>query len=351
MGEVVAGGPNPSMIEEKKKRKREKMMRKKENKRKKKEERKEQLEMEEEKQWGELIDQYELEIEELEKKKEQLMELQDQLEAKQRARNFKRMYKYRYHGHYWERVWKSDGFDIEGLELHPALGGMLAFVCKKENDCPILVSLYAKTGLHRYNMLEGTNLQLHRVKKYNRKSACCFMPATYYITLEAVDPATGSVVPFQISSHERSKGEMDVRFIVARPQETGTNGAVFGSKAPVFYYVPVQESELKENDWIRLYLELGFVSTNRRAPQSKLSDLKIVEVMVETKEDVEQPSERLKGFIDAVVYIKYDEDLGEGQVCKRRAIITRFVDLESGHMSLKSHHSLEVKIDESERAV
>uniref|UniRef100_A0A1J3HIW6 UPF0725 protein n=1 Tax=Noccaea caerulescens TaxID=107243 RepID=A0A1J3HIW6_NOCCA len=373
MGEVVAAGRNPSRIEKKKrKRKRETMLeKKKENKRKKQardeiesvEKRKEQLEKEEEKQWSQRIDKYELEKEKLEKRKEELKKREEKL--KKTKNQLMEETRTRI-AEYWGRVWKSDGFDIEGLVLETYLGGMQAYVCKKPNDCPILVSLYAKIGLHRYNMLQEANLQLRSIKKYNTKSVCGFMPASYYITLEAVDPATGSVAPFQVSSHERCKSDMDVRFIVARPQETGTNGMVFRSNAPGFYNIPVpewpsendqkqfylvQESELKENDWIRLYLELEFVTTNRRIPDPKLSDLKIVEVMVDTKENVEQPNERLKGFKDAVVYIKYDQDLGEGQVCKRRAIIRRAVDLRTGHMSLKGHHhSLQVKIDDSENA-
>lgn len=84
--------------------------------------------------------------------------------------------------------------------------------------------------------------------------------------------------------------------------------------------------------------------------QPELSDLKIVEVMVETKENVQLPNERLKGFKDATFYIKYDQDLGEGQVCKRRAIIRRTVDLRTERMSLVGDYCLESETDSEHEA-
>lgn len=57
-----------------------------------------------------------------------------------------------------------------------------------------------------------------------------------------------------------------------------------------------------------------------------LSDLKILNVVVETEEP--PPNARvLNCFRNAVFYITYDHDLGKAGVCKRRAIIRRTVDL------------------------
>ncbi|XP_024006420.1 UPF0725 protein At1g02770-like [Eutrema salsugineum] len=166
---------------------------------------------------------------------------------------------------------------------------MVVFKCEKPNDCPLIVRLYAKMGLHRYNMLQGTNLQLYSVEKYNKKGGSLVLPASFYITCVAEDPATGSLVHFQTSSHELTKHDLYVRFYVVRPKNTGTVGTLWNDQtAPQFYHL-----------------------------QHKLSDLKIVEVMVETK----GKDAKLKGFIDATVYIKYHQDLRDGRVCKRRAIL------------------------------
>ncbi|KAL1217474.1 hypothetical protein V5N11_004648 [Cardamine amara subsp. amara] len=260
---------------------------------------------------------------------------------------------------YYDRLhrdlgWKSDGFDVDGLKTRRH-GRMAVFKCAEPNDCPVIVWLYAKMGLHRYNMLEGTNLQLHSVEKYNREGASLRMPASYYITCVAEDPCTGSLVHFQTSSHERNMYELNVRCFVARPQNTGTMGTLSNDKiAPEFnhcsvpkwpseddqnkFYV-VQESELEDNDWIRLYLELVFAYTNpsKRHLQRRLSDLKIVEVMVET----EEKDAKLKGFIDVTLYIKYHQEIRDAKrrarVCKRRAIVRRFVDLRTQRMCLRGN--------------
>ncbi|CAA7048252.1 unnamed protein product [Microthlaspi erraticum] len=332
MGKVVVAGRNPSRIE-KKKRKRETMV---EKMMKKKTKRETMLEKKMKKKRNR-----ETMLEKKMKKREK--EVREQEDREKRMNEFNRQK--------WNRAAQWEGFHFNGFKL--------TTIHEYPNDTPI-VRLYAKIGLHRYNMLEGTNLQLRSIKKHFRKAWMFWLPPSYYITLEAENPDTGSIVPFQISSHERKKDKLDVRFIVARP---GTNVDTFiDPTAPRFLNVSVpkwpsendqrqlylvQESELKENDWIRLYLELGFVSTNRLNLDLKLSDLKIVEVMVETKEDVEQPNERLKGFINATFYIKYDQDLGEGQVCKRRAIIRRDVDLRTQRMSLQGDDYLDIETDDS----
>ncbi|KFK32194.1 hypothetical protein AALP_AA6G209700 [Arabis alpina] len=283
-------------------------------------------------------------------------------EAKREMEKQTRRYHNALHAAYWARVWKSDGFDGEGLENSPPFMWrvMRPFKCETPNDCPLIVDLYARIGLHRYNMLQGSNLQLHHIEKYNMEGYS-LSSASYYITLIAEDPATHSFIPFQTSSHENRKHELRVGFYIARPQDTGTKGTLWHDRtAPQFYNIRLpkwqsdidikhfylmEESELKENDWIHLYLELGFVTTNRQITSPKLSDLKIVEVMVDTEENVQLPNERLKGFKDATFYIKYDQVLGEGKVCKRRAIIRRIVDLRTERMFLAGHYCLESETD------
>ncbi|CAH8291089.1 unnamed protein product [Eruca vesicaria subsp. sativa] len=235
----------------------------------------------------------------------------------------------------WRKVWETDGFDMGELRDH-RYWGMHAF--KGGEDCPIEVQLYAKLGLHRYNMLEGTNLQLHEIEKYNREGN--FMPARYYITSLAEDPATQSLVTFQTELYERSCNTLKHTCVIARLKGTKSTENVDhfhddrdlpewpsfdDDKCSRFLY-EVLESEWEENDWIGLYLEVAVVATDRHNDNPNLSGLKILNVVVETEENL--PKETLlKCFRSVVVYIIYDEDVGgDNGVCKRRAIVRRTVD-------------------------
>ncbi|KAJ4899593.1 UPF0725 protein [Raphanus sativus] len=242
----------------------------------------------------------------------------------------------------WRKVWETDGFDMGRLWDH-RYWGMHAF--EGGRDCPIVVQLYAKVGLHRYNILEGTNLQLHEIEKYNREGI--FMPACYYITLHAEDQATPSLVTFQTIISERKGYTLNLICTVARLKGTKSKGdtdqfdddrdlpewpSSFGDKSRFLY--ELMESEWEENDWIRLYLEVAVVTTNRRNHNPNLSGLKILNVVVETGENL--PKENvLECFTSVVVYISYDQDLGgDNGICKRRAIVRRSVDFISKRFSL-----------------
>ncbi|EOA18325.1 hypothetical protein CARUB_v10006844mg, partial [Capsella rubella] len=88
----------------------------------------------------------------------------------------------------------------------------------------------------------------------------------------------------------------------------------------------VKESELEQNDWIRLYLELAVAATHKNTGRNHdLSNLKILKVAIETPEDLEPPNEGSLSAITALVYIRY-EDSCESRVGKdvdRIAIVKR----------------------------
>ncbi|XP_024007265.1 UPF0725 protein At3g25080-like isoform X2 [Eutrema salsugineum] len=100
------------------------------------------------------------------------------------------------------------------------------------------------------------------------------------------------------------------------------------------FYV-VQESELKDNDWIRLYMELAFVTTNRKDDDNhKLSELEIVKVVVEARnKKLKGAINKLKGAINANIYIEYTQDLGESRR-KYRTKIRRVFDVRTGLLNL-----------------
>ncbi|KAL0697575.1 hypothetical protein Bca4012_053697 [Brassica carinata] len=227
---------------------------------------------------------------------------------------------------FWRKVDETDGFDIE-IEGAPCyFGGMSVY--KGGVDCPLVVRLYAKVGLHRYNMLEGTNFHLHEIDKYNL--VCIPMPVSYYITLLAEDPATSSLVVFQTKIDQRSLAEMDFTCYISRPKgivsgiypkqffdgedlpDKWPSEEAFADKRRFLY--KVQESDWEEHDWIRLYMEIAFFNRDRW-----------LNVVVETEENL--PYETvLKSFRNVLVYIRYDQDLGADGVRKHIAIVRRTVE-------------------------
>ncbi|CAH8354044.1 unnamed protein product [Eruca vesicaria subsp. sativa] len=261
---------------------------------------------------------------------------------------------------FWRKVDETDGFDIE-IEGAPCrFGGMS--VHKGGADCPLVVQLYAKVGLHRYNMLQGTNLHLHEVEKY--VLVCTFMPVAYYITLIAQDPATSSFVVFQTQVDQRDLGQMDFSCFTSRPKgiksdiypkqffdakklpEKWPSEEAFADKSRFLYKVgntlmndidnvaalispslfasQLQKSDWEEHDWIHLYMEIVFFYRDRWLNHN-MSDLKILDVVLETSENL--PYETvLKSLRNVTVYIRYDQDLGADGVCKHIAIVRRTVE-------------------------
>ncbi|CAH8340134.1 unnamed protein product [Eruca vesicaria subsp. sativa] len=235
---------------------------------------------------------------------------------------------------FWRKVDETDGFDIE-IEGAPCrFGGMS--VHKGGADCPLVVQLYAKVGLHRYNMLQGTNLHLHEIEKY--VLVCTFMPVAYYITLIAQDPATSSFVVFQTQVDQRDLGQMDFSCFISRPKgliyyrflykvgNTLMNDIdnVAALISPSLFASQLQKSDWEEHDWIHLYMEIVFFYRDRWLNHN-MSDLKILDVVLETSEDL--PYETvLKSLRNVTVYIRYDQDLGADGVCKHIAIVRRTVE-------------------------
>lgn len=132
-------------------------------------------------------------------------------------------------------------FDLKGCTL-----GLQERICNNRFPCPVLVFLYATMGLHRYNFLQvktlsppqidfadnslyllcyiqflssflqGTKFQLSRLKKYIFSTGAA--AATYYITLDAMDPAVGgsSLQTFQTQVSEECFGKFILTCDIAR---------------------------------------------------------------------------------------------------------------------------------------
>ncbi|CDY16144.1 BnaA09g28780D [Brassica napus] len=192
---------------------------------------------------------------------------------------------------------KSEGFDVSGLPVPDSAPGLTEHICN--DTCSPLILLYAKLGLHRYNLVQGKNLQLSSVKKYNKSMAS--VNSSYYITLVAIHPATQLLQTFQTRVNELRYGELVLECCTARPLgETHICGIKkISDHKPVedlLHTFPewppknpfkkskrcyvLKKSELRENDdWIRLYLELAVAASNRDTLENHLvSNLKIVKV-------------------------------------------------------------------------
>ncbi|KAH0878531.1 hypothetical protein HID58_065925 [Brassica napus] len=258
---------------------------------------------------------------------------------------------------YMKEVNKSEGFDVSGLPVPDFAPGLIEFICN--DTCSPLILLYAKLGLHRYNLVQGKNLQLSSVKKYNQSMGSA--ASSYYITLVAIDPATQLLQTFQTRVNELRYGELVLDCCIARPLgETHICGIKKSSDhKPVedlFHTFPewppknpfkksnrcyvLKKSELRENDdWIRLYLELAVATTNRNTLENHLvSNLKIVKVAIDTS-----TQEGLDLF--AIVYIRY-KDSCEARVGKdvdRVAVVRRFFNEGMGSFSLVAAQGIQTQ--------
>ncbi|CAH8355057.1 unnamed protein product [Eruca vesicaria subsp. sativa] len=247
---------------------------------------------------------------------------------------------------YFETLRQSEGFDVSS---GPQWANPLkVFHCA--DGCCDLALLYARMGLHRYNLLQGTKLQLSRVKKYNRTRMCPIQ--SYYMTLEAEDDC-GSLQTFQTKISEKEYRTFNLECTVARllGEKTITvdGGDEDDEDDPKLPELPrenpfvedgtnrfrlLKDSELEDNDWIRLYLDLAVATTNRSLAVIKesLTNLKILKVATESSQGL--------GDYDAVFYIEY-EDSCEPRVGKdvhRVAIVRRFLDKQSQVLCLSGHN-------------
>ncbi|CAF1788736.1 BnaCnng67390D [Brassica napus] len=240
---------------------------------------------------------------------------------------------------------RNDGFDIEGIRgsgLMPfSYQGLSTFTYPYRP----LVKRYAKLGLHRYNIKEGTNFELDALIKFNMRSvgACSFL-----ITLAARDTVAGRPMQiFQVRVDENRYGLLDATCTTARIKGESTDGfclpqPVYGfpgwpSDDGVFdaseRFCSVEISKLRSNPWIRLYLELTVYTKDRRISDASiyLSKLEIVKVVIETIYD--EPPLKAKSSVLYIVF-KGLARSGFGEQLERKAIIKSVFDEQTGSLSL-----------------
>ncbi|KAJ4894803.1 hypothetical protein Rs2_21597 [Raphanus sativus] len=215
--------------------------------------------------------------------------------------------------------------------------------CTKDHPCPRLVTLYAKMGLHRYNLLKGTKFQLKCVEEYIVTTGSG--APSYYITLVAIDDTAGgggssSLQTFQIQVSQESRGQFILTCDIARirGESRDENESMildidlpeWPAENPFEKYCLVK-SELQDNDdWIRLYLELALAIKEPRGVG--VFNLEIVKVATDVGEGINAKN--------ATFYIRYS-DLSKAEDSDRIAIVRRSFDEDTGCFILvgQSHQS------------
>nr|VDD19242.1 unnamed protein product [Brassica oleracea] len=119
---------------------------------------------------------------------------------------------------FMEKVRQCGGFDIEHLmKAKPGRCNFMALEITKDKPAPRYIVLYARLGIHKYNMIQGTNLELHGIEKYNVFHKIPYF--IHFVTAVAKDPAAGgSLVTFQTSFYEEVYGVKRLSCFIARPK-------------------------------------------------------------------------------------------------------------------------------------
>ncbi|KAF3598002.1 hypothetical protein DY000_02023541 [Brassica cretica] len=182
---------------------------------------------------------------------------------------------------YWRQVRQSEGFDMENVSIPSNMCGMitglLPFDCVRYSyPYCVLVNLYAKVGLHRYNMLKGTNFQLDSLVKFNMLQNCV---SSFYMTLLAHDPAAPDPLEktFQVRVDEQKANHLDFECSIARIKDEGITEKSFvphfhgDAVADGFFKgeLPDWPSDDALNDGKRFYLVRLSVSKGLRAQEEK----------------------------------------------------------------------------------
>ncbi|WZZ30646.1 hypothetical protein YC2023_014047 [Brassica napus] len=134
------------------------------------------------------------------------------------------------------------GFDIEHLmKTKPGCCNLWASETTKDKPAPEDIFLYARLGIHKYNMIQGTNLQLHGIEKYNMY--CKARYSIHYVTAVAKDPAaSGSLVTFQTKFYEEGFDFRRLTCSIARPKP-GPHGNTLDLSKLVITKVAVYSSD------------------------------------------------------------------------------------------------------------
>ncbi|CAA7027524.1 unnamed protein product [Microthlaspi erraticum] len=266
---------------------------------------------------------------------------------------------------FYRQLNESDGFDVDITIPHNSFSKD-----KFEDDQPDsyrdMLDIYARVGLHWYNFHKGSNFQFSAVSKYISWLRNAF---NYSITFEGMDPADKSSITFQakVIRAGRENGEQ-LRIVSEgcriKPQTPGTGDEIHAWKWPIgsdesykgnlpkwysddalkpfsdthHQFYQVQDSDIRENDWLNMYAEIALYSLHEGDTTLLHAWLpvEISKVVVQTYDgDGKSSKEKLKAG-NAIFYIAF-KNLHAPRGCllqDHRAIVRRVSDGVPGHVSL-----------------
>ncbi|KAF8053144.1 hypothetical protein N665_1458s0003 [Sinapis alba] len=266
-----------------------------------------------------------------------------------------------------ERCGRAFGFDLDFSVDPPNL-------IEPEWGDDYDIALFGRIGLQCHNLHKGTNFKFKRWEKHSVWHAGSM---DFYVTLDAMDPATGSVFSFQTLLRDQGRRSplgvrLFLRNIVSRftppPRDKplGVDYEWDGDTVHDFYkgplpkwfsdealdrdsqkYYVVPESELHDNDWLQLLVEVAFFSKADRCLDAYLP-LELNSVVVETLEDyTTEARDKLKAD-NAIFYISYKcctdpssvtlagyPHLSTTLAGDHLAVVRKTMDGKPGHMSLE----------------
>ncbi|XP_023638345.1 UPF0725 protein At3g44770 [Capsella rubella] len=251
---------------------------------------------------------------------------------------------------YYRQVNESLGFDIDGNVCIPSYGISPVFLGDRKPCSEI--ALCGRLGVHCFNIEQGRKLQYMGIPKYNIQYS---LAMSYYITVEVKDLADNSPHTFQTLvtvSRYRDQLRVYTEFCRIKPETPG-EGCVsllddraidkfykgsmpdFLSKAGTgddkLRFYEVQEQDICEYDWLRLYTEFALFSFWRYNVDGFDSCLpvEIKKIVVETCETHREPRLKLKSS-NAIFHINFS-----AKSCDYKSVVRRTMDGISGHIILE----------------
>ncbi|EOA29421.1 hypothetical protein CARUB_v10025712mg [Capsella rubella] len=237
--------------------------------------------------------------------------------------------------------YRLQGFDVD--YFNHTYNGIIPRGCSPYD------TLFAKAGLHCYNLEKGKKLQFKSVLKVNAEIASLY---NSYTTSEVMDPINNSLHTFQTlvtDAGYKNKARLILVTKICRikPQVPGMGDATtlwdfdaiddfYKGDMPdwppnddQWQFYEVNELELRDNEWLHLYAEVALFS-KWDSDMSAHTPFEMKKVVVQTTEDVDS-SMKLK-MNNAIFYMSFK--VHEGPEC--RGIVRRTSDGITGHMCLEA---------------
>ncbi|KAJ4881804.1 UPF0725 protein [Raphanus sativus] len=253
---------------------------------------------------------------------------------------------------YRRQVQESWGFDIDVHVRIPERGIYPHELGKRQP--PSDISLYGRLGVHCFNFEKGRKLQFMGIPKYNIGFNIWNY---YYITVEVKDLVDDSahILQSSVTGCFPMNGEhLRVLTEICRlkPEKPGEEGdltqineepvdELYRGRMPNFLseakpddrlrFYEVQEQDICENDWLRLYTDFALYCYWRYNEEAFKSCLpaEINKILVETFETHTDPSLKLKSS-NAIFHINFT-----AKSCDYISVVRRTKDGRTGHIILE----------------